>query len=188
MSALGGGPVADLITPGQKIIEAAGEWIIYTAGGVNQNQSFPYGLGEQFTVGAGQSITVSGMGLYVNNGAATNGTATVKVWNMATSTEVAGLTVTFGAGPYDLVAGDYRAIYVTPVVLGAGTYNVSGAGNADNYNTNNGTPGLVSFNTLGGKLTWVGSFYSGGGTVPPTAAFGAPPGPLAFGLVTLLAK
>ena len=188
MSALGGGPVADLITPGQKIIEAAGEWIIYTAGGVNQNQSFPYGLGEQFTVGAGQSITISGMGLYVNNSAATNGTATVKVWNMATSTEVAGLTVTFGAGPYDLVAGDYRAIYITPVVLGAGTYNVSGVDNTYNYNGGNGIAGLVSFNTLGGKLTWVGSFYSGGVTSPPTSPIAAPPAPLHFGLVTLLAK
>ncbi|WP_395090218.1 hypothetical protein [Armatimonas sp.] len=188
MSTLGGGPVSDLITPGQKLLAAPGEWVIYAAGPVNQNQTFIWGMGEKFTVGSGQSITVSGLGIFVDNGAATNGTATVKVWNMATSTAVAGLTATFGAGPYDLVAGSYRAIYVTPVVLGAGTYMVSAAGNLTNYNTGAGPPGLALFNTLGGKLTWNGSYYGFDTNIPPENGGNAPPNPINFGLATLLAS
>lgn len=188
MSALGGGPVSELITPGQKLLAAPGEWLIYTAGSVATNQNFTNGMGERFVVASGQSITVTGLAVFVHSGATTNGTPTLRVWNLGTNTIVPGLNEVMGAGPYDLVAGNYRAVYVAPVVLNAGTYLVEARGNALNYNENGtGTLSLLS-RTLGGKVSWTGSFYNGSDTTPPNIQSGVPPAPMHFGLASLLAS
>lgn len=151
-------------------------WAISAAGGVVSNQSYGNGLAEWFTVNTGQTLTVTALALYTNNGAATNGNAEVVIWETTSGNPVAGASATFStSGSYPLVAGTYRAITLgSPVVLGPGSYAIGAYSNINNYNVQAGG-NVFTLSTFGGKITWGSGRFSGTPGVLPSGAVGSAP-------------
>lgn len=162
-----------------------GRWAISSAAPVVSNQTHTTGLAEWFTVGAGQSITVTDLALYTNNGAMTNGNAVVVIWDTATGNPVAGASANFSTGgTYPLVAGTYRAITLpNPVTLGPGVYAIGAYSNVNNYNVAAGG-NVFTLNTYGGRVTWNTGRFSSTAGVMPSGAVGAVP---QYALATFLA-
>lgn len=160
----------------QRRITNPGTWAISAASGVVSNQSYSNGLAEWFTVATGQSLTVTALALYTSNGAATNGNATVVIWETTSGNPVAGATAVFSAsGSYPLVAGTYRAITLgSPVVLGPGSYAIGAYSNTNNYNVQAGG-NVFTLSTFGGKITWGSGRFSGTPGVLPSGAVGSAP-------------
>ncbi len=161
-----------------------GTWAISAAGGVVSNQSYANGLAEWFVVNTGQTLTVTALALYTNNGAATNGNAEVVIWETTSGNPVAGATATFSTGgSYPLVAGTYRSITLgSPVVLGPGSYAIGAYSNINNYNVQAGG-NVFTLSTFGGKITWGNGCFSVTPGVLPSGIAGTAP---QYGLATFL--
>ena len=162
-------------SPMRRIVNP-GTWAISATGGVVSNQSYANGLAERFTVGSGQTLTVTALAIYANNGAATNGNAVVVIWDVATGNPVSGASATFSTGgSYPLVAGTYRSITLgSAVTLTAGTYAIGAYSNTNNYNVGSGG-NVFTLSTFGGKITWGNGYFSGTAGVMPAGAVGAAP-------------
>jgi hypothetical protein len=145
------------------------------------NQNYGDNLGLDFTVN--RAVKVDALGAFDSGADGISTNVEVALYNLDTASFVTSFVNFSGSMATGGSAFAFKAI--TPVVLAAGNYSIIGRGfnSVDtNFNTNisgqnNASP--ITFNSLSGALTNVGSRYGGGanpsaGTIfAPLSAFGA---------------
>ncbi|WP_185965045.1 PEPxxWA-CTERM sorting domain-containing protein [Glacieibacterium frigidum] len=124
------------------------------------NQFLDLDLGINFTVNS--AVTVNSLGAFTNGSSPITVTL-YRLTSTSTGTAVASASVT---GLPD-VGSNYAFTSIGPVLLTAGLYQINARYNNPangNYNPNSGNTATVLFNTLGGALSFSGSYYNFPGT------------------------
>lgn len=160
------------------VLSVYADTIAYTDPAGQGNQSYGGNLALNFDVVS--PITVTSLGAFNASGSGTiTGTIQVVIFNTVTRTEVTPVETFHGAyAPEGLGFDVFQTI--TPVVLGAGTYEVDAVGFSGvdlNGNINYSGTGPV-LNSGGGKLLFTGASYDGNGSLDdPASCPGCQPAP-----------
>ncbi len=148
------------------------------------NQAWGGTLGLDFDVNT--TVHVTGLGSFDSGRDGITNDIFVGIFNATTGTLVAPAVNLNGTAN---TGGAYDTIAITPITLTAGHYQLAAWGynlGADmNYN-NSGPGGPVTFNSLGGALTAIGSHYSDYGA-PGAFATNPDNGATRYGAGTLIA-
>ena len=146
----------------------------------NQPQTdFPLTLGMDFTVNS--SVKVDSLGAFTNGAP-----VFVQLYDISNND----LVVASAIVPGTLNPGSsYSFQTITPVLLAAGTYQINaiyGSSNPDfnPYEQPGGDAAKITFNSFGGKLSFIGDYYNlnGNGSLATTQDF---PSPNGYGAGTL---
>ena len=142
---------------------SANSELAYTDPSGQGTQAFGGNLALAFTVGS-TSLAVNDLGVFDANGTGVIpvGTSiTVGIWNTGTSTLVTDIVI--GPGTYSVSGDGYDILQaITPVVLAPGNYEVDAVGFGSNFE--NGNLGASSssgptLNTFGGDVTYTGAAF-----------------------------
>lgn len=141
---------------------SAGAATVYGAApGLSGNQTWGGTLGLDFRVNS--AVQVTSLGAFDHGGDGITGHVFTTIFNSTGS--AVGPVVDF-SGAANPLGDAYIRQAVTPFTLNPGTYQLAswGYGSDDpNFNTYGANPGPVTFDTLGGSLTGLGSHYSSPG-------------------------
>ena len=128
-----------------------------TAPGLSGNQSWTGTLGLNFSVAG--SVSVGSLGVFDSNGDGLSGTLYSTIFDMMGNavTPTVSFSGTAGSG------NPYLYQSIGPVTLAAGNYQLAswGYSGADQNYNNYGAGGPITFNSVGGSLTALGTSYSG---------------------------
>lgn len=134
---------------------------VYNASGVAGNQSWTGTLGLDFSVTS--AVLVSKLGVF---DAGSNGLTNELFVGIFNSSGTLLTSASIGGGTGNGGASNYLFVGIADYVLLPGTYQLASWGYDDidqNYN-NSGPGGPITFDSVGGRLTALGSRYSASGT------------------------
>ncbi len=133
------------------------------------NHSFQWAQGDWFTVGAGKTVVITGLGCYGSNGSGAVASGVTITVNVALRSEPTTIlaTMTFttaSPGTYDSTNNVLYKALSSPVTLTAGDYCVWAHGFGATFQSTNSsqpTPGSTkTFDTQSGDITWNAQSYS----------------------------